>query len=98
MIYYYQNRCWSMVGMMGGRQEISLQSAGCMYHGTAIHEIMHALGFWHEHNRRDRDRYITIEWENINPSEIYLIFNNYKINYCNLKHGNYIELSLLFNF
>ena len=32
-----------------------------------MHEIMHALGFWHEHARRDRDDHITVQEENIAP-------------------------------
>lgn len=55
--------CWSYVGMRGGRQTVSI-SAECDV-GSAIHEIGHAVGLWHEQSREDRDLYVRINWENI---------------------------------
>ncbi|XP_062862046.1 hatching enzyme 1.2 [Trichomycterus rosablanca] len=57
--------CWSFLGMVGGAQQISLQTPACMWSGVASHELMHALGFVHEQSRSDRDQYVTILWENI---------------------------------
>ncbi|VVC38250.1 Hypothetical protein CINCED_3A001724 [Cinara cedri] len=58
--------CWSSVGKIGGRQEVNLQTPGCLSKkGTVIHEILHAAGFMHEQNRPDRDKYVTVNYDNI---------------------------------
>merc|ERR1711915_16643 len=56
--------CRSYIGRTGGMQTLKLYSS-CFKYGTVIHEFMHALGFWHEQSRYDRDDYVTIEWDNI---------------------------------
>ncbi|VDK42836.1 unnamed protein product [Anisakis simplex] len=60
--------CYSDVGRAGGRQEVSLDN-GCLQYSTAIHELMHAIGFFHEHERWDRDNFIAILWSNIDQGE-----------------------------
>lgn len=61
--------CWAGLGRMGGRQEVNLQSRKCFSnYGTSIHELMHALGFYHEQNRFERDSYVKVITENIKPN------------------------------
>lgn len=69
----YPKGCWSYVGRTGGAQIVSLQppnhrSSNCLgTEGRAIHELMHALGIFHEQSRADRDRFVKIHWDNILP-------------------------------
>lgn len=57
---------WSALGRMGGRQEISIdQNDPYVPITTPAHEIMHAAGFSHTQSREDRDRYVAINFRNI---------------------------------
>jgi hypothetical protein len=62
-----RNGCWSRVGRRSGEQVVSL-GTGCGV-GAAVHEIGHAIGLWHEQSRSDRDNYIEVVWENIDPKQ-----------------------------
>lgn len=37
-------------------------------HGIIMHELLHILGFYHEHMRSDRDQWVDIKWERIVPA------------------------------
>lgn len=58
--------CYAHVGRRGGQQKVSL-GRGCENHGIILHELMHVIGFYHLHQRHDRDRFLRIHWQNIDP-------------------------------
>lgn len=52
------NSCNSPVGKQGGRQVLRCDATNV---GTLIHELGHAIGLRHEHQRPDRDDFVTID-------------------------------------
>lgn len=58
--------CSSPRGRIGGEQQIAVPKH-CRV-GEVLHEIGHTVGLMHEHNRPDRDRYVSIAVENIYPA------------------------------
>lgn len=59
--------CSSYVGRVGGSQRLSLADSCVSQHGTIMHEFLHAFGFVHEQARTDRDDWVIINWDNIQP-------------------------------
>jgi hypothetical protein len=60
--------CSSEIGRIGGQQFINLKvddGISLCTTGNAAHEILHALGMFHEHTRCDRDGFVTINYANI---------------------------------
>lgn len=68
--------CMSFLGRVGdvkaepyvpgqGEQEISLSRDFCINKNTIMRQLVHSLGWVHEHNRPDRDMHLDILWDNI---------------------------------
>uniref|UniRef100_A0A8C4ZNN7 Metalloendopeptidase n=1 Tax=Gadus morhua TaxID=8049 RepID=A0A8C4ZNN7_GADMO len=61
--------CFSSVGnRREGKQRLSI-GRYCDRLGTVEHEFLHALGFWHEQSRADRDDYVNIMLDQIEPGK-----------------------------
>lgn len=70
ILFFLCLSCFSAIGRQGGKQRISV-GEGCEFKGTVMHEMMHALGFFHEQSRTDRDDYVMVLWWNVEPGTYY---------------------------
>lgn len=76
-----KNECSSSgVGFIRGINEISLAKE-CLMPGTIMHEIVHQLGFDHEHSRFDRDMFVDVNTDNVRGQK-----HNFDINKKNAEH------------
>lgn len=64
-------RCFSSVGDQQTGQILSLGS-GCDHKAVIEHELLHALGFYHEQSRTDRDDYVDIWLDQVTPGTVCL--------------------------
>jgi Astacin (Peptidase family M12A) len=51
-------RCTSFAGRQGGAQDLKCDTGFTL--GALVHEIGHAIGLWHEHQRPDRDAVMAV--------------------------------------
>lgn len=58
--------CSALVGYGAGVRALSL-GPGCWNDRTVQHELGHSLGLMHEHQRSDRDQYLTVDASNVTP-------------------------------
>lgn len=59
----------SSVGRAGGPQLLHIYNWNSRF--TMVHELMHVLGFWHEHQRPDRDQFVAVQTGNVEPTELH---------------------------
>ena len=76
---------WAVPGRLIGRQRIHLKSGASK--ATIMHEILHSAGFYHEHCRADRDKYIDIIWRNVKWGRFNFNFDRLRLHF--KPHGKY---------
>jgi hypothetical protein len=58
----------SVVGRFGGAQVLRVFNWNVRY--EMVHVLLHVLGYWHEHQRPDRDLYVQVQAANVDPAQI----------------------------
>lgn len=86
--------CSSYIGRNFADQPVNLRP-DCAVKGkqtTAQHEFMHALGFWHEHQRPDRDKYVQLHPEKLKDDE------STNVNYGKMDFLDWVDLDSPYDF
>ncbi|CAG7630006.1 unnamed protein product [Allacma fusca] len=64
--------CSSPVGRRGGRQLLNLEAPQCFLdRNIIVRQLLHAMGFYPEQGRSDRDEYVEINWWNIQDGQVF---------------------------
>ena len=84
-----ERECSSYVGRTGGSQELVLSSY-CWSKSTIIHELMHALGFYHEHSRKESRDYVRVKGSGDDNTDVHLkhhpVVRNSPYDICSIMH------------
>ncbi len=88
---FFHFRCFSYIGRaMPNGQDLSI-GRYCDEISIVEHEFLHALGFYHEQTRYDRDDHVTIVFENIQQGFIKTFIIIFQFFMC------YVKVKLLFH-
>lgn len=79
--------CFSSVGDQQTGQILSL-GPGCDHKAVIEHELLHALGFYHEQSRTDRDDYVDIWLDQVTPG----VCNNLMVQHLHISQYKLFEL------
>ncbi|XP_017860487.1 PREDICTED: low choriolytic enzyme-like [Drosophila arizonae] len=79
--------CFADVGYQHSVQRLNLMKFNCYTPGIILHELLHSLGFYHQHTTWNRDEYVRINEENIKESEIHNFIKNGKDKVTNFGEG-----------
>ncbi|GFN81565.1 metalloendopeptidase [Plakobranchus ocellatus] len=85
--------CYSQLGRQLEPQIVALAPT-CRTKGIIAHEIGHAIGWYHEHMRHDRDNYIAINFDAI-PTRYQINFHKYSEEMINTHGVEYDYTSLM---
>uniref|UniRef100_A0A182XBI8 Metalloendopeptidase n=1 Tax=Anopheles quadriannulatus TaxID=34691 RepID=A0A182XBI8_ANOQN len=69
----FGTECWADTGRQRrGPTYMNLPKRCSKRVGTVLHELLHVLGFLHQHTRPDRDQYLCVLYEHVRPHPIAL--------------------------
>ena len=62
---YWDWGCYSYIGVVGGVQSMNFPEWCIDEPAIIVHELLHAIGFYHMQSDRERDDHVIINWEHI---------------------------------
>jgi hypothetical protein len=57
-------------------QTMNLERPTCWDKGVILHELVHTIGFYHEHQRPDRDQFINVLLQNVQAGIIDTVYKH----------------------